>query len=127
MLKAIADRIKHEIRETDTVARIGGDEFVVILTSLPELAIAERIAAGLIDRIVEPVPIGANVFTVSASIGISLYPQHGTTAEELIRAADKAMYAVKRGGKNGYGFAGGEPHLEVVADNRATDWSDGHG
>ncbi len=121
VLKAVADRIRHEIRETDTVARIGGDEFVVILTSLPELSIAERIAISLIARVGEPVRIGDNVFTVGASVGISLYPQHGTTAEELIRAADKAMYAVKRGGKNGYGFAAGEPRLEVVADNSAGD------
>ncbi len=125
VLKAIADRIRHEIRETDTVARIGGDEFVVILTSLPEITIAERIATNLITRVGEPVHIGANVFSVGASIGISLYPQHGTTAEELIRAADKAMYAVKRGGKNGYGFAAGEPRLEVVADNSGADVGEG--
>ncbi len=127
VLKAVADRIRHEIRETDTVARIGGDEFVIILTSLPEISIAERIAAGLIERVAEPIRIDADVFNVGASVGISLYPQHGTTAEELIRAADKAMYTVKRGGKNGFGFAPGEPHLEVVADNSATGAGDGHG
>ena len=127
VLKAVADRIRHEIRETDTVARIGGDEFVVILTSLPDLSIAERIATGLITRVSEPARIGVNEFEIGASIGISLYPQDGTTAEELIRAADKAMYAVKRRGKNGYGFATGEPHLEVVTDNSAAGIGDGHG
>jgi diguanylate cyclase (GGDEF)-like protein/PAS domain S-box-containing protein len=104
VLKATADRIKDEIRETDTVARIGGDEFVIILSSLPESNIADRIAASVIERIAQPVKIRSNEVTISASIGISLYPQNGTTAEELIRSADKAMYRIKRQGKNGFGF-----------------------
>jgi diguanylate cyclase (GGDEF)-like protein/PAS domain S-box-containing protein len=104
VLKATADRINDEIRETDTVARIGGDEFVIILSSLPESNIADRIAASVIDRIAQPVKIRSNEVTISASIGISLYPENGATAEELIRSADKAMYRIKRQGKNGFGF-----------------------
>ncbi len=119
VLKIVADRIRAEIRETDTVARIGGDEFVIILSSLPDTAIAERIASGLIAQIADPIRVESLEFPVSASVGISLYPQHGTTAEQLIRAADHAMYEVKRRGKNGYGFAPGERRLEVVADNRS--------
>ena len=104
VLKTTADRIKSEIRETDTVARIGGDEFVIILSSLPETAIAERIAATVIEQVAKPLKIKDVEVTITASIGISLYPEHGTTAEKLIRSADKAMYQVKREGKNGYGF-----------------------
>ena len=104
VLKTTADRIKSEIRETDTVARIGGDEFVIILSSLPETAIAERIAATVIDQVAQPLKIKDVEVTITASIGISLYPEHGTTAEKLIRAADKAMYEIKRKGKNSFGF-----------------------
>ena len=104
VLKATADRIKEEIRETDTVARIGGDEFVIILSSLPENTIAERIATNVIRQIAQPVEIKNIEVTVSASIGISLYPENGITAEELIRSADKAMYRVKHQGKNSFGF-----------------------
>ena len=106
VLKTTADRIKSEIRETDTVARIGGDEFVIILSSLPETPIAERIAATVIERVAKPLNIKDVEVTITASIGISLYPEHGTTAENLIRAADKAMYEIKRMGKNSFGFVG---------------------
>ena len=109
MLKATADRIRDEIRETDTVARIGGDEFVIILSSLPEDNIAERIAANVIEQIARPIEIKNTEVTVSASIGISLYPENGITAEELIRSADKAMYRVKHEGKNDFGFVLSEP------------------
>ena len=104
VLKATADRIKAEIRETDTVARIGGDEFVIILSSLPENEIANRIAANVIEQIARPFDVKNIEVVISASIGISLYPQNGTTAEELIRSADKAMYEIKRQGKNDFGF-----------------------
>ena len=104
VLKAIADRITGEIRETDTVARIGGDEFVIILTSVPGVAVVERIAKNLIRQIIRPIQIEKAEVSVSASIGIALYPKNGTTTEELIRAADKAMYGVKNRGKNNFGF-----------------------
>ena len=105
VLKATADRIKGEIRETDTVARIGGDEFVVILSSLPEIAIAKRIAGSLIEKISAPLSVDSADIKVSVSIGIALYPQNGDTAEDLIRSADKAMYRIKREGKANFGFA----------------------
>ena len=104
VLKATADRIKAEIRETDTVARIGGDEFVIILSSLPETEIVDRIAASVIEQIARPFDVKNTEVLISASIGISLYPQNGTTAEALIRSADKAMYQIKRQGKNSFGF-----------------------
>ena len=105
VLKATAERIRAEIRETDTVARIGGDEFVVILSSLPDIVIAERIADSLVTQIALPIEIETARVAVSVSIGISLYPVDGTTAEALIRSADRAMYRIKKQGKNSYGFA----------------------
>jgi diguanylate cyclase (GGDEF)-like protein/PAS domain S-box-containing protein len=104
VLKVSSVRITGEIRETDTVARIGGDEFVIILSSLPDCQIANRIAASLIESIAQPIIIDQVEVCVSASIGISLYPKNGVTAEELIRSADKAMYQVKNAGKNNFGF-----------------------
>lgn len=104
VLKVTADRIRGEIRETDTVARIGGDEFVIILSSLPENEIAERIASSLVEQLAKPIFVEDVRVAISASIGVSLYPSNGTTAEELIRSADKAMYRVKRAGKNDFGF-----------------------
>jgi diguanylate cyclase (GGDEF)-like protein/PAS domain S-box-containing protein len=105
VLKMTAQRIKDEIRETDTVARIGGDEFVIILSSLPDCSIINRIASSLVEGISQLLVIDQIEVMVSASIGISLYPKNGLTAEELIRSADKAMYKVKYQGKNSFGFA----------------------
>jgi len=110
VLRATAERITSEIRETDTVARIGGDEFVIILSSLPESNVANRIAASLVDAIARPLKVDGLKVTVSASIGISLYPENGVTAEELIRTADQAMYGIKRAGKNSFGFVDSTRH-----------------
>ena len=105
VLKVTADRIKNEIRETDTVARIGGDEFIIILSSLPQIGIAERIAKSIIEQVSRKIYIEDTEVAVSVSIGISLYPEQGTTPEVLIREADRAMYRVKHKRKNGFGFA----------------------
>ncbi|HKJ54214.1 MAG TPA: diguanylate cyclase [Gammaproteobacteria bacterium] len=104
VLKSIAQRIRIEMRETDTVARIGGDEFVIILSSLPNEDIAGRIAAGLLRQIAQPIEVDGIEVEVSVSIGIAFYPRDGTTAAELIRSADKAMYRVKHDGKNSFGL-----------------------
>ena len=104
VLKTTANRIKAEIRETDTVARIGGDEFLVILAGLPDRRIADRIATNLIQQVAQPIEINQKSVHVSASIGISLYPDDGSDSQALIRIADKAMYQIKGMGKNDYGY-----------------------
>lgn len=104
VLKVAADRIKAEIRETDTVARIGGDEFVIILSSLPETEIVRRIATNLVAQLARPIYIEEVKIGISVSIGISMYPENGTTAEQLIRSADQVMYRVKHAGKNDFDF-----------------------
>ncbi len=105
VLKVTADRIKAEIRETDTVARIGGDEFVIIMSRLPDISIVKRIAGNLIEQISQVTHINQQEISIGASLGIALYPDDGTTAEELIRQADRAMYHVKNSGKNHYSFS----------------------
>ncbi|MDH3759401.1 MAG: diguanylate cyclase [Gammaproteobacteria bacterium] len=104
VLRTTADRIKAEIRETDTVARIGGDEFLVILADIPDLSIIERVASNLIQQISQPIVIDGNEVAVGTSIGISIYPDDASDADALIRIADKAMYVVKSGVKNNFGF-----------------------
>jgi diguanylate cyclase (GGDEF)-like protein len=99
VLKITADRIKAELRETDTVARIGGDEFVVILSN-----IAGQIAINLIEQISQPIQIENDEATVSASIGTAIYPDDASTVENMIRLADKTMYRVKTLGKNNFDF-----------------------
>ncbi len=105
VLKVTADRIKAEIRETDTVARIGGDEFIIIMSRLPDIDIVQRIARNLIEQISQLIQQNQQEVSVGASIGIALYPEDGTTAEELIRHADRAMYRVKDSGKNNFAFS----------------------
>jgi diguanylate cyclase (GGDEF)-like protein/PAS domain S-box-containing protein len=104
VLKTTADRIKAELRETDTVARIGGDEFVVILSNVTDQSTVGQIANNLIEQIAQPIQIANDDVTVSASIGIAIYPIDGSTAENLIRLADKTMYRVKTLGKNNFDF-----------------------
>jgi diguanylate cyclase (GGDEF)-like protein/PAS domain S-box-containing protein len=115
ILMATAKRIQQEIRETDTVARIGGDEFIIILSDLLKMSAVQTIAANIIKKVSQPVSIDQNEVTVSASIGIALYPEHGTTSDQLIQAADKAMYEVKKSGKNNFAVANmNEPKITLI-------------
>jgi len=105
VLKVTAGRIKAEIRETDTVARIGGDEFVVIITGVPDLGVIKRVAENLVEQVAQVIQVNQQEISIGASLGIALYPEDGNTPEELIRQADRAMYRVKHSGKNNYGFS----------------------
>jgi diguanylate cyclase (GGDEF)-like protein len=105
VLQEVARRLKHCMRSTDISARIGGDEFIVVATQLEQAAQAEqvdRIAGKILDRLSADVLIDGAAYPLGASIGISLYPQHGDTLPALIEAADEAMYRVKSTRKNGY-------------------------
>lgn len=104
VLKQVSDRIREGIRDTDTAARVGGDEFVIILSSVDNLESVERIATSLIASISADFEIRQGKVHVGASIGIASYPADGDSADELMRQADTAMYMVKHNGKNNYGF-----------------------
>lgn len=99
VLKTTADRIRAEIREIDTVARIGGDEFLIILSQISEVADTQRIAKNIIKQISQVIHIDQNEVTVGASVGIAICPDDGATSNELIRHADKAMYLTKNSKK----------------------------
>lgn len=104
VLRETAQRLKECVRATDTIARIGGDEFVVLAEQItPELAslIAERI----VERISQPFILPEGSASIGASIGIALHPAHGEEPSRLIKAADHAMYSVKRTSKGAVAFA----------------------
>lgn len=106
VLREVARSLRSCVRETDTAARIGGDEFLLILTSLSAARAAAAIAEKLLDLISAPIDMDGQTVSIGASIGIALYPADGKDADELIKAADEAMYRVKKSGKNAFAFAG---------------------
>ncbi len=104
VFRITADRIKAEIRETDTVGRIGGDEFLVILSQISDILDTRHVAGDIMGQISQVILIDRGEISVGASLGISIYPDDGTTSDELIRQADKAMYLVKHSGKNNFEY-----------------------
>lgn len=98
LLKLVAERFKKSLREVDILGRVGGDEFVASIQLDTGVETAERVATRLIESLKEPFVIDARVLSVSASIGISLYPDHGQCADEVMNEADIAMYQAKLDG-----------------------------
>jgi diguanylate cyclase (GGDEF)-like protein len=109
VLQQVALRLQRALRDEDTVARVGGDEFVIVLGHLAEAQPAARLAAELNADLAQPIAWQGRTLHVAASIGIALFPDHGADAESLRRLADAAMYGVKKAGRNGYAFAGSSP------------------
>jgi diguanylate cyclase (GGDEF)-like protein/PAS domain S-box-containing protein len=102
VLTALAQRMKEALREGDTLARIGGDEFVAVLIDLQETQSSVPLLGRLLSAAAEPVQAGESV-QVSASLGVTFYPQaHDIDADQLLRQADQAMYQAKLAGKNRY-------------------------
>jgi diguanylate cyclase (GGDEF)-like protein len=104
-LIAVAKLISKAIRSSDTVARVGGDEFIAFLTNIARREDAERVARKLLEGFQKPIKVGQYSFKLGISLGIAIYPDDATEIEALINLADEAMYGVKRGGKSGYAFA----------------------
>jgi diguanylate cyclase (GGDEF)-like protein len=114
LLEKMATRMTACVRESDTVARVGGDEFLIIQTGILDTSATRAVAKKLLRALSESYVINGQMITVSASIGIALCPDHGTNMSELVKLADTAMYAIKKSGKNSYGFVD-----SVDADNIA--------
>jgi diguanylate cyclase (GGDEF)-like protein/PAS domain S-box-containing protein len=105
LLKQVAGRLLSCVRKTDTVARVGGDEFLLIASELHSSDDAAQMAEEVIRFVAQPVVIDGRSAVTSASIGIAFYPDHSENIDQLIKLADEAMYRIKNGGKNGFGFA----------------------
>ncbi len=103
-LEAIASRIENCIRQGDTLSRIGGDEFVLLMPQLKVQGDAENLARNIVEILQEPFCLGHHEVLITASIGIAVYPDHGQDANTLINHADLAMYEIKGRGKNNVGF-----------------------
>ena len=101
LLREVAERLTRAVRRDDTVARLGGDEFVIVLTDLANADDAEAVVRTLIAAVSEPMTIAGQQFIVTTSMGLSVFPLHGETGDDLMRAADGAMYQVKAAGRNG--------------------------
>jgi two-component system cell cycle response regulator len=102
ILKQVAQRLVGSSRKDDTVARVGGDEFVIVLGDVGELADAQEPASKLIEVVAEPYRINGLTLQLSTSIGIGLYPDDAETVDNLMHVADNALYEAKRAGKNRY-------------------------
>ncbi len=104
LLQEVAGRLRGAVRREDTVARMGGDEFIILMEGLRHEEDAEHLARKLLAALATPMRIDGGAYYVTTSIGISLYPRDGTDGETLVRNADAAMYRAKARGRNAYDF-----------------------
>ncbi|HQJ94711.1 MAG TPA: GGDEF domain-containing protein, partial [Syntrophorhabdaceae bacterium] len=105
VLKQVAGRMLGCVRSSDTVARVGGDEFLIIANDVHIPKIAEQIAEKVINSVSSPIVFNGGQAFVGSSIGIAIYPNDGQDIDQLIKQADKAMYRAKNSGKNSFRFA----------------------
>ncbi len=116
LLIAIATRLKSFVRKVDTLARIGGDEFAVILSEFHDLKQVAEFASRILSLLAQPVDVEGRELRVTGSLGIAVYPAPGTRVKDLLRQADLALYKVKNSGGNNVGFFAREMDREVQRD-----------
>jgi diguanylate cyclase (GGDEF)-like protein/PAS domain S-box-containing protein len=104
VLKEVADRLVKQLRVGDTICRMGGDEFVVVLPEVKRAADAANVAAKILETVAQPLKVEGRELSITPSVGISVYPDDGRDAETLIRNADAAMYHAKETGRANYQF-----------------------
>ncbi len=120
MLKETARRLIGCVRATDTVARLGGDEFIIILGNLNHPTNVERVVRNILQKLAEPFQLGDDVVYVTASIGITLYPEDATDVDILLKNADQAMYTAKDQGRNRYQYFTASMQEAAQAKKRLT-------
>lgn len=125
LLTEAAQRIVACVRDSDTVARLGGDEFTVILAKLNDTLSIERITLAIIKALTQPFQLEEHQSYISASIGITLYPNDGKTVTQLLKNADQAMYLAKNLGRNRFSYftpamqETAQKHLQILTDLRS--------
>lgn len=119
LLQQVAQRLKLRIRDSDTLARIGGDEFAVVVVDVKSPAAALLLAQALVDSLSDPFDLPQGRAQVSCSIGVALFPQHALTVDMLADCADAAMYSAKRAGKNQIQLCRGQPGQGEVSPSPA--------
>ncbi|MGM0692331.1 MAG: EAL domain-containing protein [Pseudomonadota bacterium] len=112
LLVKVSRRLRGHLREDDTLARQGGDEFIVLIHEVEEVDDVTRVARRLVESVSAPFEVGGQVFRVGCSLGISLYPDDGEDVEVLVRHADAAMYRAKQEGRNTYRLFRAEMHRQ---------------
>jgi diguanylate cyclase (GGDEF)-like protein/PAS domain S-box-containing protein len=114
LLKQVAERLRKWAREQDTVARLGGDEFLIVLTSVKDIPDAAVAAERLMDAMTAELVIQGHSLSISCSLGISVFPEHGADSDALIKNADAAMYCAKDHGRNNFQFFTEDMNAQVV-------------
>lgn len=113
VLKEISERFTSVLRAGDVLARLGGDEFIILLADIEHPKLVSFVAEKILQACAKPIQINSHEFYISASIGICIYPNDGTSLEDLQRNADMAMYKVKRSGGNNYQYFTNEMNLQA--------------
>ena len=116
ILLAVAERLVSCARKTDTVARMGGDEFVIVLTDLEDRETVERVARSILEEVELPITVGTHELAITPSIGISIFPHDGADPMNLLKNADTAMYQAKAQGRGNYQWF--TPTMLLAADER---------
>jgi diguanylate cyclase (GGDEF)-like protein/PAS domain S-box-containing protein len=114
LLQCVAERLSRMVRSVDTVSRQGGDEFVIMLAEVGNIAQLARIADNVMKEIALPYQIDGHEFNLTSSIGISIYPEDGKDIDTLLKNADVAMYHAKGNGRNDYQFFSKEMNARIV-------------
>jgi len=114
LLKGVAERLKAWGRDQDTIARLGGDEFLVVVNDVKEIGDAAVAARRLMDGLTAEMVIQNHSLSVSCSLGISIYPEHGADSETLVKHADAAMYTAKDSGRNNFQFFTADMNARAV-------------
>ena len=115
LLVALAERLRGCVRESDTICRQGGDEFIILMSGLTEVDVVARVAQEIIEAIAEPFELAGHALTTSFSIGISLYPDDADNFDTLSKNADAALYHAKDSGKNAYSFFSRGMNVDALA------------